>query len=386
MMAARRPVVATHRETPLKRTNPSGKVRWVARYTGPDGRRRSAGTFAKRGPCGEGRADCCAQDAIDAAYERPLLAETIGTYLNVWATRYPRAERTNTTNLGRIRRVMDLKVEGRKLRDWPIRDLRRRHALELVDRMLRVQGRATTGAQNILRSLSAMAEDAITDELAEVNAFKGVRVRANDQRAGRQRKQMRVFSWEQMHAVAGAAGAARTGVAKPSRMDAWRSTHAEAMIRTLSDCGLRIGELFALRRADLDGSFLHVRGSAWEGVITASSREKNHDRPVPVPPGLVALLRAMPKRIDTEWLFPTITGPMWRYNHWRRDIWLPAIRDAGVQMTPHEMRHSYVSLLRAAGIDDADLADIAGHSVTTMVGRYTHALERSFDEVRRLVG
>jgi hypothetical protein len=39
------------RETPLKRTNPSGKDVWVARYTGPDGKRRSAGTYCrKRGP------------------------------------------------------------------------------------------------------------------------------------------------------------------------------------------------------------------------------------------------------------------------------------------------------------------------------------------------
>jgi hypothetical protein len=43
-------------------------------------------------------------------------------------------------------------------------ELRRRHALALVDHMLRVQGRATTGAVGILHALSAMAEDAITDE------------------------------------------------------------------------------------------------------------------------------------------------------------------------------------------------------------------------------
>ena len=39
------------------------------------------------------------------------------------------------------------------------RDLKRRHALELVGLMLTAQGRATGGAQNILRALSAMAED-----------------------------------------------------------------------------------------------------------------------------------------------------------------------------------------------------------------------------------
>jgi hypothetical protein len=58
-----------------------------------------------------------------------------------------------------------------------MRELRRRHALALVDHMLRTEGRATTGAVGILRSLSAMAEDAITDEVFDLSPFKGVRIR-----------------------------------------------------------------------------------------------------------------------------------------------------------------------------------------------------------------
>jgi hypothetical protein len=37
-----------HRESPTARVNPSGKKVWVARYTGPEGRRRSAGTFTTK--------------------------------------------------------------------------------------------------------------------------------------------------------------------------------------------------------------------------------------------------------------------------------------------------------------------------------------------------
>ena len=50
------------------------------------------------------------------------------------------------------------------------------------------------------------------------------------------------------------------------------------------------------------------------------------------------------------------------------------------------MRHSYVTHLRAARIDDADLAEIAGHTVQTMIGHYAHALGRSFDQVREVIG
>lgn len=54
--------------------------------------------------------------------------------------------------------------------------------------------------------------------------------------------------------------------------------------------------------------------------------------------------------------------------------------------TPHEMRHSWNSNLRAAGIDPADLADVAGHSVETATKHYTHAMRKSFDQIRNTVG
>ena len=308
--------------------------------------------------------------SIDAAYDQPASIETVGAYLDVWLRRYPRSERTDATNEHRIGRVLDVKVEGRPLRVWPLGDLRRRHAHELVDFMLRVQGRAPSGAVNILRALSAMAEDAITDELAGVNPFKGVRVREQDPRAVKQAREPRVWSWEQMHAVAAEAG------------------RYEPMIRMLADCGLRIGELFALERAavDLKAGEFAVTGSAWNGRVVGSSREKRHDRVGPIPPGCVALLRAMPARIDSPWLFPTPTGRLWRYDNWRRDVWNPTLKAAGFRPTPQEFRHSWNSLLRAAGVDPADLAEMAGHSVETATARYTHALRRSFDEVRRMVG
>jgi integrase len=349
-----------HRESPLKRRNPSGVVVWVARYTDRDGRRRSAGTFKLKRQ---------AQDAIDAAYQTPRVAETVGAYLPVWLKRYPRSDRTDTTNAGRIRQVLPVRVEGRELRYWPLSDLRRKHAIELVDRMLVDQGRASAGAQNVLRSLSAMCEDAITDELCDVNPWKGVRVRESDKRVTKKRRPAHVFSWEQMHAVAATAGP------------------YEPMLRTLCDCGLRVGELFALQRDGLDvaGALLTVTGSAYEGVVVGSSREKNHARTAPVPPGLLALLREIPPRIDSPWLFPTLSGKVWRYNNWRRAVWIPARDAAGLDITTRDMRHSYVTLLGAAGVDGADLAAIAGHSEQTQA-RYRHALNRSFDDVRRLVG
>lgn len=53
---------------------------------------------------------------------------------------------------------------------------------------------------------------------------------------------------------------------------------------------------------------------------------------------------------------------------------------------PHECRHSYVTHLRAAGVNDADLAEIAGHRVETMLARYTHSLGGSMGAIREAIG
>jgi hypothetical protein len=49
-------------EKPLRQSQPSGKVRFVARYTARTGKRLSAGTFEKEGPCKRPADDgsCCA--------------------------------------------------------------------------------------------------------------------------------------------------------------------------------------------------------------------------------------------------------------------------------------------------------------------------------------
>jgi hypothetical protein len=265
------------RESPIKRRYDSGKVVWVARYTGRDGKHhiakpawnRSKGTFDRK-------AD--AQRAIEEAYGIGGSPDTLGDYFATWTERHPRSERTNATNEHRISRVADVGVDGIALKDWPMRELRRRHALALVDHMLRNEGRATTGAVGILRSLSAMAEDAITDEVCELNPFKGIRIRANDPRAKRKRRPIRVFSFEEMHAFAKAAG------------------RYEALVRTFTDTGMRLGEVLPLRREDFDGETLQVRRTAHEGAILEGTKtdhgEQDAGRTVPVPATLAWLLQA----------------------------------------------------------------------------------------------
>jgi len=362
-------------ESPIKRRNPSGEVVWLARYTGRDGKRRVAkpawnrgkGTFRRKGE---------AQRAIEEAYGLSDQPDTLGEYFATWIERHPRSERTNATYDHRVSRMTNVAVEGVALKDWPLHELRRRHTLVLVDHMLRVEGRATTGAVGILRSLSAMAEDAITDEVCDLNPFKGIRIRANDPRAKKKPRPIRVFTFEEMHRFAKAAG------------------RYEAMVRVFTDCGLRMGEVLPLRREDFDGETLQVRRTAHEGRILEGTKtdhgEPDAGRVVPVPVTLARMLEAQIRvngsNDDADLLFKTPRGRLWRERTFYRDLWKPAQESSGLDIRPHECRHSYVTHMRAAGVNDADLAEIAGHRVETMLARYTHALDGSYPKVRSIVG
>jgi integrase len=315
-----------------------------------------------------------AQKAIDEAYGLSDRPDTLGDYSATWTERHPRSERTNATNDHRISRVADVEIEGIPLKDWPLRELRRRHTLALVDHMLRTEGRATTGAVGILRALSAMAEDAITDEVCDLNPFKGIRIRANDPRARKKRRPIRVFSFEEMHRFAKAAG------------------RYEALVRTFTDTGMRLGEVLPLRPEDFDGETLQVRRTAHEGQILEGTKtdhgEEDAGRVVPIPATLAWMLEAQINLngSDCALIFTTPRGRLWRERTFYRDVWKPTQEASGLDIRPHECRHSYVTHLRGAGINDADLAEVVGHRVETMLARYTHALANSYPAIRDVLG
>lgn len=382
------------RETPLKRENPSGAERYVARYTDANGKRRSAGTFKLKRE---------AQDAIDEAYEAmeaaptaDLEAMTIGEYAELWPDRHPRPAQTAASHRSRLRAVLAIPVEGRPLADWPYRELKRRHMVTAFDHMLRVEGRAQKGAIGLRNTLSAMTEDAITDDVAEVNFAKGAQVRANDPRIRKPAKKARIWTFDQLREFAAAARPEiRAATEKPERHKQtgetlhYSAVNYEPMVATLCLANFRIGEVFALMRVELDlkAGFFYPTGTAYEGVITrGDTREKKHEGENPIAPSLAAILADYPPRIDTPLLFPTLKGTCWHDSTFRRDVWEPAQIASGLPILPHECRHSYVTHLRAAGVDPADLAAVTRHDVDTATRHYTQPLGESMDQIREAIG
>jgi integrase len=385
------------RQSPYKRAYPNGRVVWVARFSDLAGKARYAkprwnghkATFARKRD---------AQFAIDEALERQHgipVPRRLDDYFETWAERHPRSPRTNKSNADRIALALEIEVDGRRLGEWDFDELRRCHALEFLDYLLRIEGRAAQGARNIVSALSAMTEDAIGDDAAIHNAFAGLRIRESDPRVRKERRRIRTWSFDEMRTFArGGRAELRAATRRPlnprlkdpNRERFYPPRDYEALLLTPGFTGLRLGEFLALKESEFDGRSFHLHVTAHEGELIASSPQKKHKRLVPVPPTLSRLLARRPSPGQSEFLFPTPRGKLWRESNFYRDVWVPAERATGLDPTPHEFRHSYVSNLRAAGIDDADLAEIVGQEIKTMIAHYTHPLQRSHGRVRQTIG
>jgi excisionase family DNA binding protein len=403
-MSRRRPVGRARHNRPYRRTYDDGRAVWVARYRDLTGAQRYAkprwngeiSTFLRK-------AD--AQLAIDEALEAERFSgdrpQKIGEYFEGgWLDRHPRSERTNKTYTDRIACVLDVAIEGAPFRDWLFDELRRRHVHQLLDHLLRVQRRSAEGARGILRSLSAMSKDAIGEDAAQNNPFMGIRLRRSDPRIQKPPRQIRIWTFEQMRefAAAGRPEVRARTCRPPDRRSkaAYKVTEGrfyserdyEALLLTPAPTGLRLGEFLALRRRDYADGLLDFEFSSHDGKLVASSDQKNHDRAVPVPASLAVLYDRILELDgdDDDPLFKTATGRRWSERNFYRDVWTPAKVATGMDPTPHEFRHSYITLLRAAGIDDADLAQIAGHRIETMISIYTHPLGRSHQAIRDVLG
>ena len=208
--------------------------------------------------------------------------------------------------------MIDVAIEGRAFGEWEFDELRRRHALALLEHMLEVEGRAARGAKGILAAYSAMAEDAIGDDAALRNAFGGIRVRAGDPWVRKAQRRIRIWSFALMRDFARVGRAeVRAATRRPAPVGQsvgperfYPPYDYEAMILTPGHTGLRLGELLALRQDELDGQVFHLHHTAHEGELLPSSDQKNHDRAVPVPLTLSRLILARPRSVESEFLFP----------------------------------------------------------------------------------
>jgi integrase len=159
--------------------------------------------------------------------------------------------------------------------------------------------------------------------------------------------------------------------------------------------GLRRGELRALRDEDIDltANVIHVR-RGWDDVQGAiDPKSQKGARDVPLAAVLRRYLlehRARTGRRGTDLFFGRTAFDPFTPTHIRkraRAAWAATVigeffAGRSAQLEPiglHECRHTYVSLMHAAGIPLERIGDYVGHSSSYMTDRYRHLIEGQRD-------
>lgn len=330
-----------------KRTR-DGKVTWLARWRDPDGRGRKR-SFPRR---------------IDA--DRYLTSieheKHSGAYVDPAAGRVTLAAWAEGPD-GWLARQGHLKPKSAESQAslWRSRVRPKWGAVPLARITHAAAGRwlaeMTAGGLSASRArqsyhlLHGMLDDAVRDGRLARNPVEGVKLPALPE------VEQRYLTHVQLQALA--AACRRDGL----------------VVLVLGYCGLRWGELAALRVRHWDGTRRRLR------VVTS----KNDDgRDVPVPRFLAERLDAHAEgRAPGARLFPAPRGGDLGVRNYRRDVFDPAAASVGLPgLVPHELRHTAASLAIAAGASPKAVQRMLGHrSAKVTLDRYGHLFDQELDDV-----
>jgi integrase len=142
----------------------------------------------------------------------------------------------------------------------------------------------------------------------------------------------------------------------------------ELTILTLAFTGLRFGELAALkvRRFDATRKRLSIMESVtWVGSSLVWTTPKSYQtRSEPVPGQLASELeeRCHGRQPD-DLIFPSPMGKTLRLNNWRKNVFDPAVKAAGLEgLRPHDLRHTAASLAVQADANVKVVQQMLGHA------------------------
>lgn len=172
--------------------------------------------------------------------------------------------------------------------------------------------------------------------------------------------------------------------------EVWRLAGAagdvELAILVLAWCGLRFGELAALRCSSFDPIKRELRITATLSehsgkLVEGPPKTESSIRTVPVPTWMVDDLQAVIRgRPSSNYLFTSANGGPLRARNWRIRVFDTAAKRAGIatqtrndMLRPHDLRHTCASLHIKHGTPPKVLSEMLGHaSVAITLDRYGH--------------
>ncbi|MGC6493032.1 MAG: tyrosine-type recombinase/integrase [Myxococcota bacterium] len=154
------------------------------------------------------------------------------------------------------------------------------------------------------------------------------------------------------------------------------STRDRAVLELLYTCGLRVSEVSALNRMDVDlvAEVIHIRDS-----------KRGKSRRVPLGPTGAKAIRAHLSETEasTTWCFSNARGGRLQPRSVRRVVERRG-REVGIAgLHPHALRHSYATHLLEAGADLRGIQALLGHGSLATTQRYTHVSTAHLAEVHR---
>ncbi len=148
-------------------------------------------------------------------------------------------------------------------------------------------------------------------------------------------------------------------------LDAATGSEWEPFFRLALATGLRVGELLALQRTDLDldGGLVWARHNRVQHTGAIGPTKGRQLRRVPLPPVVVAALRRHLASHSSVWLFPRSDGAS-PIPDGRCALALARLTaEAGIRpYTLHSTRHTYATSMLRAGVPVATVSKLLGHS------------------------
>ena len=194
--------------------------------------------------------------------------------------------------------------------------------------------------------------------------------------------------------TAGSIGSSRAGEMKFWTLDEYRQFIAvvknvqhHAVYQTLFYTGMRVGELLALTKADIDleSGIIHINKTlkriGYEDIITEPKTKKSK-RDVYIPRFLVKELREYSGRLyglqDDDRVFPILrTTILYNLKQYARKAEVQEIRI-------HDLSHSHTALLVEMGFNPLLIAERLGHDdIKTTLNTYSHLYPNKQTELIR---
>lgn len=147
--------------------------------------------------------------------------------------------------------------------------------------------------------------------------------------------------------------------------DACSNLKHKSILSLLYSCGLRVGEVVALKISDIDSKRM---------IVNIRDAKGGKDRIVPLHPDLLHLLRAYFKQFNPiDYLFNGQTKPQYTVKSIEQLVHTYA-QKAGIKkrVYPHLFRHSSFTNMLEGGVDMSVIQKVAGHSSIKTTQLYSH--------------